>query len=61
MKRDDTLWKGIIENLSEDFIRFFFKDADVLFDMEKGFQFLDKELEQLFPYEDNEVPKFVDN
>ena len=60
MKRDDTLWKGILENLSEDFMRFFFKDADVLFDMEKGFQFLDKELEQLFPMQDSESPKFVD-
>jgi len=60
LKRDDTLWKGIIENLSEDFIRFFFKDADVLFDMKKGFQFLDKELEALFSHEDSGAPKFVD-
>lgn len=28
--------------------------------MEKGFEFLDKELEQLFPAEDIEAPKFVD-
>ena len=41
-------------------MRFFFKDADELFDMEKGFQFLDKELEQLFPMQDSESPKFVD-
>jgi len=60
LKRDDTLWKGILENLSEDFMRFFFKDADVLFDMANGFQFLDKELEQLFPMENSESPKFVD-
>ena len=60
LKRDDTLWKGILENLSEDFLRFFFKDADELFDMEKGFQFLDKELEQIFPQENSESPKFVD-
>jgi len=60
LKRDDTLWKGILENLSEDFMRFFFKDADELFNMEKGFQFLDKELEQLFPMQDSESPKFVD-
>ncbi|WP_221391187.1 hypothetical protein [Dyadobacter sp. NIV53] len=60
MKRDDTLWKGILENLCNDFIRFFFKDADTLFDLDKGFQFLDKELEQLFPNQDSEAPKFVD-
>jgi len=60
MKRDDTLWKGILENVFDDFLRFFFPDADKLFDMEKGFEFLDKELEQLFPTENGESPKFVD-
>lgn len=61
MKRDDTLWKGILENLFDDFLRFFFPDADKLFDMKKGFQFLDKELEQLFPAPENmQSPRFVD-
>jgi predicted transposase/invertase (TIGR01784 family) len=61
MKRDDTLWKGILENLFDDFLRFFFPDADKLFDMKKGFEFLDKELEQLFPAPENmQSPKFVD-
>jgi hypothetical protein len=61
MKRDDTLWKGILENLFDDFLRFFFPDADKLFDMKKGFEFLDKELEQLFPSPENmQSPKFVD-
>ena len=31
-----------------------------MFDIKKGFQFLDKELEQLFPAEKLESPKFVD-
>ena len=61
MKRDDTLWKGILENLFDDFLRFFFPDADNLFDMKKGFEFLDKELEQLFPAPENmQDSKFVD-
>ena len=61
MKRDDTLWKGVLENLFDDFLRFFFPDADKLFDMKKRFQFLDKELEQLFPLADNmQSSKFVD-
>ncbi len=60
MVKDDTLWKGILENVFDDFLRFFFKDADTMFDMEKGFQFLDKELEQLFPVVEDEAPKFVD-
>jgi hypothetical protein len=38
----DILWKGIIEDLFSDFLRFFYPDADELFDMEKGFDFLDK-------------------
>ena len=60
MKRNDILWKGILENVYEDFLRFFFEAADDLFDIEKGFQFLDKELEQLFPAEELKSPKFVD-
>ena len=60
MNKDDTLWKGILENICDDFLRFFFEDAEKLFDLERGFQFLDKELEQLFPTEEIEAPKFVD-
>ena len=60
MKQDDTLWKGILENIFDDFLRFFFKDAERLFDISKGFQFLDKELEELFHGEDIQFPKFVD-
>ncbi len=53
--------EGILENLFDDFLRFFFPDADKLFDMKKEFQFLDKELEQLFPTPENiQAPKFVD-
>ena len=61
MNRDDTLWKGILENVFDDFLRFFFKgEAEELFDFDKPFQFLDKELEQLFPVADGGSPKFVD-
>ncbi|MCF2445489.1 hypothetical protein L0657_16115 [Dyadobacter sp. CY345] len=60
MKRNDTLWKGILENIFGDFLLFFFNNADEVFDTKKGFQFLDKELEQLFPAEEILAPKFVD-
>jgi len=60
MKRNDTLWKGILENIFADFLSFFFQESENLFDVEKGFQFLDKELEQLFPAEEILSPKFVD-
>jgi hypothetical protein len=46
----DTLWKGIIENLCEDFLLYFFPEwAAKEADFSKGFQFLDKELDELFP------------
>ena len=61
MNRDDTLWKALLEDIFDDFLRFFFPDADEIFDMEKGFEYLDKELEQLFlPADDNFAPRFVD-
>ncbi len=45
----DALWKGIIEDLFDDFLRFFYPDDIDLIDFSKGFEFLDKELEALFP------------
>jgi predicted transposase/invertase (TIGR01784 family) len=61
MKRNDILWKAALEDLFDDFLRFFYPEADKLFDMDKGFEYLDKELEQLFPPEaDNHAPRYVD-
>lgn len=45
----DKLWKAIIEDLIEDFFHFFFAEYVHLIDFEHGFEFLDKELQQLFP------------
>lgn len=56
----DILWKGIIEDLFADFLRFFFPDADDVFDLNREFGFLDKEMEQLYPGYDIKHPKFVD-
>ena len=44
----DSLWKGVIEDLFPDFLRFFYPDADKIFELEKH-EFLDKELEKLYP------------
>jgi predicted transposase/invertase (TIGR01784 family) len=61
MKRDDSLWKAILEDVFDDFLIFFFKDEVSLLDLQRGFIFLDKELEQLFPSDtENNSPKFVD-
>ena len=61
MKRDDSLWKGILEDLFDDFLKFYFPDYIDTFDFTKKFVFLDKELEQLFPQaQDDFSPKYVD-
>lgn len=45
----DILWKGIIENLVDDFIRYFFPKYVDRIDFERGFEFLDTELQKLIP------------
>jgi len=60
-KRNDLLWKGILEDVFDDFLRFMIPAADNIFDFSKGITFLDKELEQLYPPEADEFsPKVVD-
>jgi hypothetical protein len=55
------LWKAALEDLFDDFLRFFYPEADQLFDLEKDFEYLDKELEQLFPPDqDKYAPRYVD-
>src|ERR1700733_4710174 len=61
MKRNDLLWKATLEDLFDDFLRFFYPDADELFDLSRGFEYLDKELDQLFPPEaDLYEPRYID-
>ena len=49
MVTQDILWKGIIEDFFPDFLYFFFPKAADLVDFEKGYTFLDQELEKLMP------------
>jgi hypothetical protein len=45
----DTLWKGILEDLFDDFLLYFFPTlVENELDLDKGFEFLDKELDELF-------------
>jgi predicted transposase/invertase (TIGR01784 family) len=60
MKRDDLLWKGIIEDMPVHFLQFFFPESQTIFDFQKGFEFLDKELEELFPLTNPQHPRYVD-
>ena len=54
MIKKDALWKGIIEDLFEDFLFFFFPEESQNIDFDRGFDFLDKELHQLFPESKNQ-------
>jgi hypothetical protein len=61
MKHNDLLWKAALEDLFDDFLRLFYPEADQIFDLEKGFEYLDKELDQLFPpVSDKFAPRYVD-
>ncbi|MCU0376167.1 MAG: hypothetical protein MUF24_12745 [Chitinophagaceae bacterium] len=60
MKKLDILWKGIIEDLPVHFILFFFPKAFEVLDLGRGIEFLDKELEELFPEENPDHPRYVD-
>lgn len=61
IKKVDSLWKGILEDIFPDFIRFIQPDVDEILDLDRGFVFLDKELEQVFPPDNEEYsPSQVD-
>lgn len=51
-RRDDALWKSILETVFGEFLLFFYPNARQLFDFSKGFVYLDKELDLLFPPDD---------
>ncbi|MDR0799399.1 MAG: hypothetical protein LBN18_06550, partial [Dysgonamonadaceae bacterium] len=52
--QNDYLWKGILEDVFDDFLRFMHPEADEIFDFKRGITFLDKELAQLFPIEEED-------
>lgn len=51
----------MLEEIFDDLLRFVFPDADQIFDLTKGFEFLDKELAELYPEpEKSSDTRFVD-
>jgi hypothetical protein len=48
-RKNDILWKVVIEEVFDDLLRFVYPDADRVYNMERGFEFLDKELAELYP------------
>lgn len=53
-RKSDSLWKVALEDLFPDLLRFIFSDADQVYDMARGFEFLEKELIELDPEPDEE-------
>jgi hypothetical protein len=48
-RKNDILWKVVLEEVFDDLLRFLYEDADLVYNMDQGFQFLDKELAELCP------------
>ena len=60
-RKNDQLWKSLLEDVFDDLLRFVFPEADKVFDMQKGFEYLDKELNELTPKPDKGPDtRFVD-
>lgn len=51
IKKEDNLWNGILKDTFKDFIEFMHPGIAEILNMSNEFQFLDEELEQLFPIE----------
>lgn len=48
-RQNDILWKGMIEEVFDDLLRFVFPEAESIFDLDQGFEHLDKELTMVNP------------
>jgi hypothetical protein len=60
-KKNDILLKSAFEEAFSDLLHFFFEEAGAIFDLERGFEFMDKELTELFPeLEKKGGSRFVD-
>ena len=54
LRKSDILWKAIIEEVFDDLLRFIMPDADDEYNMERGFEFLEKELAEMYPEPEKE-------
>jgi hypothetical protein len=48
-RKSDILWKVIIEEVFDDLLRFVMPEADREYELERGFEFLEKELAEMYP------------
>ena len=54
-KTNNQLWKGVIEEMFEDFAAFFMPTLYTQIDFTKEISFLDKELEQIYSENDDKL------
>jgi hypothetical protein len=48
-RKNDILWKGILEEVFDDLLRFVLPNPDQELDLKRPFEFLDKELDEISP------------
>ncbi len=58
--KQDSSWRKILDKLLPEFLAFFFPEIHQAIDFEKGFEFLDKELQKILPQEDDTGKRVVD-
>jgi hypothetical protein len=54
LRKSDILWKVIMEEVFDDLLRFIMPDADREYNLERGFEFLEKELAEMYPEPEKE-------
>jgi len=58
--KQDSSWRRILDKLLPEFLAFYFHEIYRAIDFEKGFEFLDKELQKILPQEDDTGQRVVD-
>lgn len=51
-RKSDILWKLFMDEVFDDLLRFIYPDASLVYDMDRGFEFLEKELAEMYPEPD---------
>lgn len=58
--KQDSSWRKILDKLLPEFLAFYFPEIHAAIAFERGFQFLDKELQKILPQEDDTGQHVVD-
>ncbi|MFQ5630777.1 MAG: hypothetical protein ACE5I1_18555 [bacterium] len=58
--KQDSSWRKILDALLPEFLNFYFPEIFQAIDFEKGFEFLDKELQKILPKDDDTGKRVVD-